>query len=192
LTNLTRPSLCAPTDQLSRFYAQLGQVCSKNTILASNTSSFPIEHMAVASGRPDKVVGLHFLYVGSPCVFARAPLTARLHSNPVQLMNLCEVVQGNSTSSATMEVAMEFATQVKRQPVQCKDTPGFIVNRLLVPYIAQALCMYDRKECSKESMDVAMQNGAGMPMGPLTLAVRGMCRTRETQTARTNLLRFGC
>lgn len=133
------------------FYAQLGEITSPNTVLASNTSSFPIQHLAEASGRPDKVVGLHFF-------------------NPVQLMNLCEVVKAKDTSADTMSIAMDFANKVKRHPVQCKDTPGFVVNRLLVPYIAQGLCMLDRGEASIEDIDAAMMRGAGHPMGPFTLA----------------------
>eukprot|EP00515_Schizochytrium_aggregatum_P018331 CAMPEP_0202104982 /NCGR_PEP_ID=MMETSP0965-20130614/5776_1 /ASSEMBLY_ACC=CAM_ASM_000507 /TAXON_ID=4773 /ORGANISM="Schizochytrium aggregatum, Strain ATCC28209" /LENGTH=374 /DNA_ID=CAMNT_0048673857 /DNA_START=12 /DNA_END=1133 /DNA_ORIENTATION=+ len=134
-----------------KFYKQLGEICQPDTILASNTSSFPIGHLADASGRPDKVVGLHFF-------------------NPVQLMNLCEVVKADKTSSETMQTAMDFANQVKRHPVSCKDTPGFVVNRLLVPYIAQALSMYDRGEASVEDIDAAMMRGAGHPMGPFHLA----------------------
>lgn len=134
-----------------KFYKQLGEICKPDTILASNTSSFPIHHLAEASGRPEKTCGLHFF-------------------NPVPLMNLCEVVKAEKTSEATMNVAMDFANAVKRHPVQCKDTPGFIVNRLLVPYIAQAMAMYDRDEASTKDIDVAMQNGSGMPMGPFVLS----------------------
>ena len=127
------------------FYKQLGEVCSKDTVLASNTSSFPIHHLATASGRPEKVVGLHFF-------------------NPVQLMNLVEVVKANETSDDTLETAMNFANMIQRYPVQCKDTPGFVVNRLLVPYIGQAMAMYDRREASTADIDAAMMRGAGHPM----------------------------
>ncbi|GBG33107.1 Hydroxyacyl-coenzyme A dehydrogenase, mitochondrial [Hondaea fermentalgiana] len=133
------------------FYKELGQVCDADTVLASNTSSFPIGHLAEASGRPDKVVGLHFF-------------------NPVQMMNLCEVVKAKDTSDATFDIGMDFANKVQRFPVKCKDTPGFVVNRLLVPYLAQALTMYDRGEASTKDIDEAMMRGAGHPMGPFHLA----------------------
>jgi len=133
------------------FYKDLGSICNPETVLASNTSSFPIGELATASGRPDKVVGLHFF-------------------NPVQLMNLCEVVETSETSKDSMNIAMEFAEQVKRFPVKCKDTPGFVVNRLLVPYLSQALCLYDRGEATLEDIDEAMKRGAGHPMGPFHLA----------------------
>jgi len=133
------------------FYKQLGEICKPDAVLASNTSSFPIWHLADASGRPDKVVGLHYF-------------------NPVQLMNLCEVVKAEKTSDDTMELAVDFASRMKRHPVQCKDTPGFVVNRLLVPYLSQALTMYDRGEASTKDIDEAMMRGAGHPMGPFHLA----------------------
>lgn len=133
------------------FYKQLGEVCKPETILASNTSSFPIKHLADASGRPDKVAGLHFF-------------------NPAVLMNLCEVVKADDSSPETVQTCVDFANLVQRHPVLCKDTPGFIVNRLLVPYLSQALEMYDRQEASTADIDVAMRNGAGYKMGPFELS----------------------
>jgi len=131
-------------------FAELGKICKPETILASNTSSFPISEMAEASGRPERTVGLHFF-------------------NPVQLMRLVEVVRGDKTTDDVFAEAKAFGEAVGKTPVSCKDTPGFVVNRLLVPYMSQALLMLDRGDATKEDIDAAMQFGCGHPMGPLTL-----------------------
>lgn len=137
-------------DQKKRLYAELGELCKPETILASNTSSFPIREMAAASGRADRVVGLHFF-------------------NPVQLMRLVEVVRTDETSDEVFAAARAFGESVGKTPVGCKDTPGFVVNRLLVPYMVQALLMLERGDASAEDVDTAMQLGCGYPMGPITL-----------------------
>ncbi len=131
-------------------FAELGRICKPETILASNTSSFPITEMAAASGRPDRMIGLHFF-------------------NPVQLMKLVEVVRTDATDAAVFDAARAFGTACGKQPVSCKDTPGFIVNRLLVPYMVQAVEMLDRGDATKEDIDTAMHFGCGFPMGPITL-----------------------
>ena len=131
-------------------FAELGALCKAETIFASNTSSFPIAEMAEASGRPSRFVGLHFF-------------------NPVQLMRLVEVVRTDSTDDDVFAAARAFGEGCGKAPVACKDTPGFVVNRLLVPYMVQAINMLDRGDASKEDIDTAMQYGCGHPMGPLTL-----------------------
>lgn len=131
-------------------FAELGRLCKKDAIFASNTSSFPIGEMAEASGRPARFVGLHFF-------------------NPVQLMKLVEVVRTPKTDENVFAAARAFGEAVGKTPVACKDTPGFIVNRLLVPYMTQALLMLERGDASKEDIDTAMQYGCGYPMGPITL-----------------------
>ncbi len=131
-------------------FAELGGICKPETVFASNTSSFPIGEMADASGRPDRFVGLHFF-------------------NPVQLMRLVEVVRTESTDEDVFAAARAFGEACGKTPVSCKDTPGFVVNRLLVPYMTQALLMLDRGDASREDIDAAMQLGCGHPMGPLTL-----------------------
>lgn len=131
-------------------FAELGSLCKPETIFASNTSSFPIREMAVASGRPERMVGLHFF-------------------NPVQLMRLVEVVRSDATTDDVFAEARSFGEAVGKTPVSCKDTPGFVVNRLLVPYMTQALLMLERGDASKEDIDAAMQFGCGHPMGPITL-----------------------
>lgn len=131
-------------------FKELGSICKRETIFASNTSSFSIGEMAVASGRPDRMVGLHFF-------------------NPVQLMRLVEVVRTPQTSEDSFAAARAFGEACGKTPVACKDTPGFVVNRLLVPYMAQALMMLERGDAAKEDIDAAMQLGCGFPMGPITL-----------------------
>jgi len=131
-------------------FAELGKLCKPETILASNTSSFPIAEMAKASGRPGRFVGLHFF-------------------NPVQLMKLVEVVRTSQTEEDVFAAARAFGESVGKKPVACKDTPGFVVNRLLVPYMTQALQMLERGDATKEDIDAAMQFGCGYPMGPITL-----------------------
>ncbi|RLN71912.1 hypothetical protein BBJ28_00022238 [Nothophytophthora sp. Chile5] len=133
------------------FYANLGRVAKPSAILASNTSSLAISDFAGSSDRAPQVVGLHFF-------------------NPVQLMKLVEVVRTDSTDPAVFEACKQWVLDIGKHPVSCKDTPGFIVNRLLVPYLSQAIALYERGDATKEDIDVSMQYGAGHPMGPITLA----------------------
>jgi 3-hydroxyacyl-CoA dehydrogenase len=137
-------------DVKNQLFAELGRICKPSTIFASNTSSFPIAAMAKASGRPTQFVGLHFF-------------------NPVQLMKLVEVVRTAKTDENVFASARSFGETVGKVPVACKDTPGFVVNRLLVPYMTQALQMLERGDATKEDIDAAMQHGCGYPMGPITL-----------------------
>jgi len=132
-------------------FAELGRTCRPATILASNTSSLPIAEMAAASGRPERCVGLHFF-------------------NPVQLMKLVEVVSTEHTAGDISAAAIAFAERCGKTPIRCRDTPGFVVNRLLVPYMVQAMAMVDRGDATPEDIDTGMQLGCGHPMGPLTLA----------------------
>jgi 3-hydroxybutyryl-CoA dehydrogenase len=129
----------------------LDPVAPPATIFASNTSSLPIAAMAAATTRADRFVGLHFF-------------------NPVPLMPLVEVVRGITTSRETFETAFAFARSLGKEPVAAKDTPGFIVNLLLVPYILDGIRALERGVASTADIDTAMRLGAGHPMGPLTLA----------------------
>ena len=137
-------------DVKKQLFAELGSLCKPETIFASNTSSFPIADMAEASGRPERFVGLHFF-------------------NPVQLMRLVEVVRTDKTSEEVFAAARAFGEACGKSPVACKDTPGFVVNRLLVPYMVQALQMLERGDATKEDIDTAMKLGCGYPMGPVEL-----------------------
>ena len=137
-------------DVKKELFKELGASAKESCIFASNTSSFPVAEMAAASGRPTRFVGLHFF-------------------NPVQLMRLVEVVRTDETDEEVFAAARAFGEACGKTPVACKDTPGFVVNRLLVPYMVQALEMLDRGDASKEDIDAAMQLGCGHPMGPITL-----------------------
>lgn len=134
----------------NRLFAELGRLCKPSTILASNTSSFSIGAMGAASGRPQRMVGLHFF-------------------NPVQLMKLVEVVRTKATSDEVFAEAKAFGEACGKVPVAASDTPGFIVNRLLVPYLAEAIRMVERGEATPADVDNGMTLGCGYPMGPFTL-----------------------
>jgi 3-hydroxyacyl-CoA dehydrogenase len=132
-------------------YTALGKLCKPETIFASNTSSLSITEMSEFSGRPDKFVGIHFF-------------------NPVQIMKLVEVIKTEKTDPAAFEKAFNWVSDIGKVAVSCGDTPGFIVNRLLIPSLMQALAMVDRKDASIKDIDISMQLGAGHPMGPVHLA----------------------
>jgi 3-hydroxyacyl-CoA dehydrogenase len=148
--DLVVEAIVADLDAKKALFAELGKLAKKDAIFASNTSSFPIGEMAAASGRPARFVGLHFF-------------------NPVQLMKLVEVVRTKQTDDDVFAAARAFGEACGKVPVACKDTPGFVVNRLLVPYMVQALSMLERGDATKEDIDAAMQFGCGHPMGPITL-----------------------
>ena len=133
------------------FFENLGKITGDNTILASNTSSFPITKMAEASGVENRVCGIHYF-------------------NPVQLMKLVEVVSTEHTDDQVTSTMVDFVKKTGKVPVTCGDTPGFIVNRLLVPYIAQGVALLARGDATAEDIDTAMRLGAGYPMGPITLS----------------------
>jgi len=131
-------------------FAKLDRICPPSTILASNTSSCNVTAMAAATRRPDQVLGLHFF-------------------NPVPLMKLVEVVRTILTDDASMAAATEWVKALGKVPVQAKDATGFIVNRLLVPYLLDAVRVYESGLASLEDIDQAMKLGCGYPMGPFTL-----------------------
>lgn len=137
-------------DVKKQLFGELGKLCKPETIFASNTSSFPVTEMAAASGRPTRFVGLHFF-------------------NPVQLMKLVEVVRTDKTADDVFAQARAFGEACGKTPVACKDTPGFVVNRLLVPYMAEAMKMLERGDASAQDIDTAMKLGCGFPMGPIEL-----------------------
>ena len=131
-------------------WRELDRLCPPQTIFASNTSSLTIAEMAVATSRADRFLGLHFF-------------------NPVPLMPLVEVVRTVTTSAATVDRVFEFARALGKEPVAAVDSPGFIVNLLLVPYLLDAARALERGTASTVDLDRAMQLGCGHPMGPLTL-----------------------
>lgn len=140
-------------EQLSdkrELYAALDKICPKGTIFASNTSSLSITEMAFMTARPDRFIGLHFF-------------------NPVPLMKLVEVIRTIATDSKVYDDAVAFAGRVGKVPVRTSDRTGFIVNRLLVPYLLDAVRVLEAGVASIEDIDNSMKLGCGYPMGPLTL-----------------------
>lgn len=134
-----------------KLFAGLDKAAPKNTIFASNTSSLPIKEIALTSERKDRFGGLHFF-------------------NPVPLMKLLEVIRIPETSDETFNLLLEFGKNMGKHTVSCKDTPGFIVNRLLLPYMNEAMKMLERGDATAKDIDTAMKLGAGYPMGPFELA----------------------
>jgi len=131
-------------------WRELDAQCPPHTIFASNTSSLTIAAMAAATSRADRMVGLHFF-------------------NPVPVMKLVEVVRTVTTSDATFDAAFQFARQLGKEPIAAKDSSGFVVNLLLVPYMLDAITALERGVASVEDIDKGMQLGTGHPMGPFTL-----------------------
>ena len=132
-------------------WGQLAAVTSDGALLATNTSSLSVTAIAEFSGRPERFCGMHFF-------------------NPVPMMALVEVVRGLRSREETVEQARAFAEGIGKTPIVCEDKPGFIVNRLLVPYINDAAHALAEGVASAEDIDKAMKLGANMPIGPLALA----------------------
>ncbi len=132
-------------------FAQLDALCKSDTILASNTSSLSITRLAAATRRPDRVIGLHFF-------------------NPVPIMKLVEIVRALQTSDETFTEMDTLTRQLGKEPVSVQDSPGFVVNRMLVPMINEAIFVLHEGLASAEEIDTAMKLGANHPIGPLALA----------------------
>ncbi len=131
-------------------WQELDGRCPPATIFASNTSSLSITELAAATGRPDRFIGLHFF-------------------NPVPLMPLVEVVRGLTTSAGTFDAALAFVRRLGKEPIVARDRSGFIVNRLLVPYLLDAVRALEEGAGSVADIDRGMQLGCGHPMGPFAL-----------------------
>ncbi len=137
-------------DVKNNLWSQLHRIAQPDAIFASNTSSLTIIAMATASGRADRMLGLHFF-------------------NPVPLMKLVEVVRTITTSEETEQRALDFVKALGKEPIRAKDSSGFIVNLLLIPYMIDAINAIEGNVASVEDIDKGMQLGAGHPMGPFTL-----------------------
>ena len=137
-------------DVKNSLWSQLNQITRPDAIFASNTSSLTIIAMATASGRPDRMLGMHFF-------------------NPVPLMKLVEVVRTITTSEETEQRALDFVRALGKEPIRAKDSSGFVVNLLLIPYMIDAIKALESNVASVEDIDKGMQLGAGHPMGPFTL-----------------------
>ena len=131
-------------------YAALDAIVGEHAIICSNTSSLCITELAATTKRPDRFAGLHFF-------------------NPVPIMKLVEVIRGLATSDATYAAVFDFAGSLGKEPITAPDRPGFIVNRLLVPYLLDAIREYEAGLGTLEDIDKGMKLGTGYPMGPFTL-----------------------
>ena len=131
-------------------FRRLDRICPSHTLLATNTSSCTVTELAAATTRPAQVLGLHFF-------------------NPAPVMKLVEVVRTILTSDATFKTAWSFVQTIGKTPVAAQDTTGFIVNRLLVPYLLEAIRVLEAGVASRDDIDQAMKLGCGYPMGPFAL-----------------------
>ncbi|MGH9016234.1 MAG: 3-hydroxyacyl-CoA dehydrogenase family protein [Acidimicrobiales bacterium] len=131
-------------------FSELDRICGDHTILATNTSTLPVVDMAMETGRPHKVCGIHFF-------------------NPAPVMSLVEVVRPLTASDDTIAVAVGFAEACGKSPVEVKDRAGFIVNALLFPYLNNAVRLLEQNVGDRDGIDTAMKGGCGFPMGPFAL-----------------------
>jgi len=138
-------------DMKKKLFSDLDKVCPPNTILATNTSCLSIIDMAMVTKRADKVLGIHFF-------------------NPVPVMKLVEIVKTITTSSETIAAGKQFGEKCGKKVVIAQDSPGFIVNRLMIPFILNAIQMMDSGIATKEDIDAGINLGLNHPMGPLALA----------------------
>ena len=137
-------------DAKRELFAELDRITRPDAVLATNTSALSVSEIAEATERPERVVGMHFF-------------------NPAPVMPLVEIVRARRTSDDAVERAYEWAEQAGKRPVRCNDTPGFIVNRILIPLLNDCVRVLDEAGVTPEDLDTAMTNGAGWPMGPCAL-----------------------
>lgn len=138
-------------DIKKKLFSELDSICKNETVFATNTSSISITEIASATKRADRFIGMHFF-------------------NPANRMKLVEVIRGANTSDETFELIKNLALQIEKEPVEVAEAPGFVVNRILIPMINEAIFVYSEGIASAKDIDSAMQLGAGHPMGPLSLA----------------------
>ncbi len=131
-------------------FAALGGIVRPDAVLATNTSALSVTEIAAAASRPERVVGMHFF-------------------NPAPLMPLVEIVRAELSSDGAVETAYALGQRLGRNPIRCHDTPGFVVNRVLIPLLNDCIRVLDESRVAPEDLDTAMTNGAGWPMGPCTL-----------------------
>ncbi|HUQ23269.1 MAG TPA: 3-hydroxyacyl-CoA dehydrogenase NAD-binding domain-containing protein [Gaiellaceae bacterium] len=131
-------------------FARLDQVCRRDAVLATNTSALSVTEIAAATTRPERVVGMHFF-------------------NPAPLMPLVEIVRAELSGDAPFELAFAFGERIGKTPIRCHDTPGFVVNRVLIPLLNDCIRVLDESRVTPEDLDIGLKNGAGWPMGPCAL-----------------------
>ena len=137
-------------DAKRELFAELERVCAADAILATNTSALSVTEIADATERPERVIGMHFF-------------------NPAPVLPLVEIVRTGRSDEDVVEAAYAWAEAAGKQPVRCNDTPGFIVNRILIPLLNDCVRVLDEAGVAPEDLDKAMTNGAGWPMGPCAL-----------------------
>ncbi len=137
-------------DAKRQLFAELERVCASDAILATNTSALSVTAIAEATERPERVIGMHFF-------------------NPAPVLPLVEVVRTERSDEEAVDAAYAWAERAGKQPVRCNDTPGFIVNRVLIPLLNDCVRVLDEAGVTPEDLDKAMTNGAGWPMGPCAL-----------------------
>jgi 3-hydroxybutyryl-CoA dehydrogenase len=137
-------------DAKRELFAELDRLCRPDAVLATNTSALSVTEIAAATSTPDRVVGMHFF-------------------NPAPLMPLVEIVRAELTGDEAFETAFAVAERMGKTAVRCHDTPGFVVNRVLIPLLNDCIRVLDEARVTPEDLDAAMTNGAGWPMGPCTL-----------------------
>lgn len=137
-------------DEKKELFKELDEICKKETILATNTSSLSITDISISTKRPDKVIGMHFF-------------------NPAPVMKLVEIIDGMFTSKETHDIIFNLTNQIQKTPVTVNEAPGFIVNRILVPMINEAIGILADKVATVSDIDEAMKLGANHPIGPLAL-----------------------
>lgn len=135
----------------NKIFKALDEICPKNTILATNTSSISITQIASATNRPEKVIGMHFM-------------------NPVPIMKLVEIIRGYATSDEVMQTITELSKKINKIPVEVNDYPGFVANRILIPMINESIETLYNNVAGVEEIDTIMKLGMAHPMGPLQLA----------------------
>jgi 3-hydroxybutyryl-CoA dehydrogenase len=136
-----------PKQQL---FAELERICRRDAVLATNTSALSVTEIASAISTPERVVGMHFF-------------------NPAPLMRLVEIVRAELTSDTAFETAYAFGERLGKHPIRCHDTPGFVVNRVLIPLLNDCVRVLDESRVTPEDLDAGMKFGAGWPMGPCEL-----------------------
>jgi len=137
-------------DLKKKLFKDLAEITRPDCILATNTSSISITEIATVVKNPERMVGMHFF-------------------NPVPIMKLVEVIKGLATTDAVMAACREYALSIGKEPITCSDTPAFVVNKLLIPYLLDAVRMVQDGVATPEDVDKAMVHGCGYPMGPITL-----------------------
>ena len=137
----------APKQEL---FAELGRVCGPDAVLATNTSALSVTEIASATERPERVVGMHFF-------------------NPAPLMPLVEIVRAERSADEAFETAFALGERLGKHPIRCHDTPGFVVNRVLIPLLNDCVRVLDEARVTVEDLDAGMKHGAGWPMGPCEL-----------------------